>query len=258
MDETAYQSARGEINRLPCVFEKALLSRCVVCELSVRHLLAERETVACTEPLARAVCGQLSGLLREKSTFALKLTDTARILPHAMMMKVQCGGLNGLKDVLDPEAPGARRAAPVAPGPGRIRLARGACRFRGSSRASRTGRGASAPSRDVRRMATDGAGPPRSPDRHRAAQLPRHRRAPCARHDAVHLPARNARVLPLGAWHCRWARHRRAARSGRGCRRARRCGKRWRMPISRIFLSMAAMSIPSLSPPSIGACCPKA
>lgn len=105
MDETAYHSARGEINRLPCVFEKALLSRCVVCELSVRHLLAERETVACTEPLARAACGQMAGLLREKSAFALKLKEAARILPHAMMMKIQCGGLNGLKDVLDPEAP---------------------------------------------------------------------------------------------------------------------------------------------------------
>lgn len=105
MDETAYTSARGEINRLPCVFEKALLSRCVVCELSMRHLLAERETVACTDPLARAACGQLAGLLREKSAFALKLTATARILPHAMVMKIQCGGLTGLRDVLDPEAP---------------------------------------------------------------------------------------------------------------------------------------------------------
>lgn len=104
MDETAYKSARGEINRLPCVFEKALLSHCVVCELSVRHLLAERETVACTDPLARAACEQLAGLLREKSAFALKLTATARILPHAMVMKIECGGLAGLRDVLDPEA----------------------------------------------------------------------------------------------------------------------------------------------------------
>ena len=105
MDETAYHAARGELNRLPCVFEKAMLSRCVVCSLSVRHLLAERETVACTEPLARAACAQLGGLLRENSAFALKLKEAARILPHAMMMKIQCGGLHGLMDVLDPEAP---------------------------------------------------------------------------------------------------------------------------------------------------------
>jgi hypothetical protein len=105
MDEAAYRSARGEINRLPCVFEKALLSRCAVCQLATSHALAERETVACTSPLARAECGALSGLLREKSAFALKLTSTQRILPHAMVMKIQCGGLQGLRQVLDAEAP---------------------------------------------------------------------------------------------------------------------------------------------------------
>ena len=105
MDEAAYRSARGEINRLPCVFEKALLSRCAVCQLAASHALAERETIACTSPLARAECGQLSGLLREKSGFALKLTSTQRILPHAMLMKIQCGGLQGLQQVLDAGAP---------------------------------------------------------------------------------------------------------------------------------------------------------
>jgi len=107
MDETAYKSARGEINRLPCVFEKALLSRCAVCQLAASHALAERETIACSSPLARADCGQLSGLLREKSAFALRLTNTQRILPHAMVMKIQCGGLQGLQQVLDAEAPAA-------------------------------------------------------------------------------------------------------------------------------------------------------
>jgi hypothetical protein len=105
MDEAAYRSARGEINRLPCVFEKALLCRCAVCQLATSHALAERETVACTSPLARAECGELAGLLREKSAFALKLTTTQRILPHALVMKIQCGGLQGLQHVLDPEAP---------------------------------------------------------------------------------------------------------------------------------------------------------
>ncbi len=105
MDETAYHTARGEINRLPCVFEKALLSHSVVCGLSTGHSIAERVTMACTDPLARATCARLSGLLREKSAFALKIKEATRILPHAMMMKIQCGGLNGLKDVLDPEAP---------------------------------------------------------------------------------------------------------------------------------------------------------
>ncbi len=105
MDETAFRNARGEINRLPCVFGKALLARHAVCGLAESHALAERETIACTSPLARAECGRLAGLLREKSAFALKLAGTQRILPHAQLMRIQCGGLDGLKQVLDPEAP---------------------------------------------------------------------------------------------------------------------------------------------------------
>jgi hypothetical protein len=105
MDESAFRNARGEINRLPCVFERALESRNAVCGLAESRSLGERETIACTAPLARAECGRLSGLLREKSAFALKLATTQRILPHAQLMRIQCGGLDGLRRVLDPEAP---------------------------------------------------------------------------------------------------------------------------------------------------------
>jgi hypothetical protein len=105
MDEAAYRSARGEINRLPCVFEKALSCRGAVCQLAAAHALAERESVACTSPLARADCGELAGLLREKSAFALRLAGTESVLPHGQMLRIQCGGLLGLQSVLDPDAP---------------------------------------------------------------------------------------------------------------------------------------------------------
>lgn len=105
MDEHAFRHAKGDINRLPCVFERVLLAKHAVCEYAVRHQIAERETVACAQPPARASCGELNGLLREKSAFALRLTDANRILPHAMVMKIQCGGLNGLRDLLDADAP---------------------------------------------------------------------------------------------------------------------------------------------------------
>ena len=106
MDEGGHRSVRGDINRLPCVFERALLSRCAVCDLSASHAVADhRETIACTSPLARAACGQLAGLLREKSAFALGLARTTCILPHTMVMKIQCGGIIGLQQVLDPDAP---------------------------------------------------------------------------------------------------------------------------------------------------------
>lgn len=116
MDETAYRNARGEINRLPCVFERALLARHAVCELAASHQIAERETVSCAQAAAHAECARLAGLLREKSAFALGVTDTRRILPHAMMMKVQCGGLQGMKSVFDPDAlaPNVRRLLRLA------------------------------------------------------------------------------------------------------------------------------------------------
>jgi hypothetical protein len=111
MDEDAFKSARADINRLPCVFENALLSGCAVCELSASRALAERQIIACTSPVARVDCGQLAALLRGKSAFALRLTSTRRILPHALMMKIQCGGLQGMQHVLDPAAaqPDVRR-----------------------------------------------------------------------------------------------------------------------------------------------------
>jgi hypothetical protein len=44
----------GEINRLPCVFERALLARHAVCELAASHQIAERETIACSQSAAHA------------------------------------------------------------------------------------------------------------------------------------------------------------------------------------------------------------
>ncbi len=105
MDEVGYRAARRGFNLLPCAFEKALLCQAAVCEAAQRLSLAERELVACREPLARAACNHLLALLRRNSAFALKLKDTQRILPHAMLMKIQCGGLIGLRDLFDPEAP---------------------------------------------------------------------------------------------------------------------------------------------------------
>lgn len=116
IDEAAFRHARGEINRLPCVFERALLARHAVCELAVRHHVAEREMVACAQPVARAVCAEMVALLRDNSAFALGLTSARRILPHAMLMKIQCGGLDGLKHLLDADAvaPDVRRLMRLA------------------------------------------------------------------------------------------------------------------------------------------------
>jgi len=103
-DESAYRHAKGEINRLPCVFERALLARHAVCELAVHHAVSSREAVACAQPVARAICAQMAALLREKSAFSLKRAVTTGALPPATLLKIQCGGLNGLKAVVDADA----------------------------------------------------------------------------------------------------------------------------------------------------------
>lgn len=104
MSDSNYRSARGEINRLPCIFEKAILRHCAVCQLAANELIVERLKISCTSPLARAECGLLAGLLREKSLFALKLVGPRRALTPAQQSRVQCGGLEGVKRHVDPQA----------------------------------------------------------------------------------------------------------------------------------------------------------
>ncbi len=96
---------RPATNRPPCVFERALLARCAACEMSRIQSVAEGEAITCSSPDAHAACAQLAQLLRRNSSFALKLREPMSVLPHASVMKLQCGGLSGLKAVLEPEAP---------------------------------------------------------------------------------------------------------------------------------------------------------
>jgi hypothetical protein len=103
MDEAAYRATRVIVTEHACVFEKALLARCVDCRLAARHALAEREAIGCRSPPARADCGTLFALLRERSAFALKISRKAQSLPHALILRLQCGGLTGLAQVSNAE-----------------------------------------------------------------------------------------------------------------------------------------------------------
>ena len=107
MDEAAYRAAQSAANRAHCAFEKALVMRCVTCELASRHALAERESVACTSPVARTNCATFLGLLRERAGFSLKLSRPEASIPHAIAMKLQCGGLAGLQQALLAKEPDA-------------------------------------------------------------------------------------------------------------------------------------------------------
>lgn len=95
-----FHRSRESINPSPCVFDQAILAGCVRCDLARRHALAEREVVACSFEVARANCTTLSRLFHERATFALRLPRPGAPMPHALVMRLQCGGMNGLQAAL--------------------------------------------------------------------------------------------------------------------------------------------------------------
>lgn len=83
-----------------CVFAKALLSRGVACECSARSAQGEQMHVVCISPVARTNCSTLAALLHERSRFALRLPSPGRPLLHAQALRLQCGGLAALQQLL--------------------------------------------------------------------------------------------------------------------------------------------------------------
>lgn len=107
VDEAAYRRTQTEVNPLPCVFRAVLLARQAVCERAVRHSLAEREVVACSQATSHLNCSTLERLFIERATFPLKLHPGAA-LTHGTLMRLQCGGLLGLQRVMDAPPPPAQ------------------------------------------------------------------------------------------------------------------------------------------------------
>jgi hypothetical protein len=101
MDEAAYRQKFVEVVARPCAFEKALLARCVGCERAQRIQIAEREAVTCRDAASHARCVALHDALRHGFSFALGTLHDDTALPHAQELRVQCGGLKGLRQVLD-------------------------------------------------------------------------------------------------------------------------------------------------------------
>lgn len=104
LNEGAYKATYGEVVRLSCPFEKAILSRCADCGQAQKFNIAEREGVACEAPVSRENCLTLRGLLHQNAVFVFKLTQPGEPLPHAKEIKVQCGGLLGVQRLIESEA----------------------------------------------------------------------------------------------------------------------------------------------------------
>lgn len=85
---------------MACVFAKALLARLAQCSLAQRQQQAERTLLNCGSPVARANCRLLAALMHERARFSLRLPPAGRPLMHAQAMRLQCGGLIALKQLL--------------------------------------------------------------------------------------------------------------------------------------------------------------
>lgn len=86
---------------LPCAFAHALFAGQATCELARRRPLGEAERVACTRAPAGMNCATLHGLLAERCAFSLGRTQRGEPPTHATAMRMECGGLDGVRLALD-------------------------------------------------------------------------------------------------------------------------------------------------------------
>ncbi|MBX3614531.1 MAG: hypothetical protein KF786_13260 [Burkholderiaceae bacterium] len=112
-DEDAFRRQRDAALGHACPFERALLARCAACGLARSVLLAEREAIGCQSQAASERCHAYHDALRTASRFALR-ADASAPWPFSKEIRLQCGGLIGLRQALD-EADGAGSADPAAP-----------------------------------------------------------------------------------------------------------------------------------------------
>ena len=105
MDETQYRSIYRSVNQRKCVFEKTINARRCNCSCAKRFNLADREGIACESSSRYEHCLKLLEQLRQNAGFALHIAHIDGPLPHANELKVQAGGLAGLKDVVLKENP---------------------------------------------------------------------------------------------------------------------------------------------------------
>jgi hypothetical protein len=101
MEEDEYKSTYNELVSVRCVFEKALTSNHARCHLSRHFCLADREGYACNDVESSIKCRKFLEILREKSTFVLKVQEIKGPLPHNMEIRVQVGGITGLAKLVE-------------------------------------------------------------------------------------------------------------------------------------------------------------
>ena len=105
MDQDAFRRTYRDVNERYCAYEKSVLTNECQCSQAERFCIAEREGVRCAGDDAQAQCLEVLALLREAARFALKAASEEGVLPHGKAMKVQVGGLRGIRAALEPDTP---------------------------------------------------------------------------------------------------------------------------------------------------------
>ncbi len=100
MEEDEYKKTYREIAGNRCAFEKALTNNQCKCRFSQHFWLADREGYSCKSREVAANCRNILEKLRENSRFLLKMHSVGAELPHNMDIRVQVGGLRGLRAAL--------------------------------------------------------------------------------------------------------------------------------------------------------------
>ena len=105
MDNEIFRQTYRAINQRFCPYEKTILTHNGGCSRSDRFCIAEREGVQCRSDAAQTQCLRLLQILREQSRFSLKTIDNRGALAHGQAMRVQVGGLRGLRRLVAPDWP---------------------------------------------------------------------------------------------------------------------------------------------------------
>lgn len=106
MEEDEYRSTYSELNQRRCIFEKSINARRCACSKSKRFLLADREGVGCDCDDDLQQCTKVLDEIRIRARFSLQLTQIQGVLPHNKEIRVQVGGMQGLRDATLAHNPG--------------------------------------------------------------------------------------------------------------------------------------------------------
>lgn len=84
-----------------CPFERVILSTEFSCTESHKYFYAEKEGISCKSQPARLNCKLLIEFIKHNSKFALRQPiPTGGELTHGQEMRIKCGGLQGLQEVI--------------------------------------------------------------------------------------------------------------------------------------------------------------